>query len=206
MDNKNNIMPSAKQLRTVLIIMWSILGIYLIIKLMGENWFEIVCKNERFISVCEYLDNHFFVKYLIGTLTSFIVYTLLILSMLRQWFFTNKQLIPFLVWIPIQCLVKTIYEGNAIISFSFSFITGFIFPCILYYVEHNKVTCKFLLLNILLTNVFDITFQLFSLLIKNISIKIIDENTLISLIFILDVYIMEALYYLYVNKLHQEKQ
>ena len=130
MDKKNNIMPSAKQLRTVLIIMWSILGVYLIIKLLGGNWFEIACQNERFIKFCDWLDNNFIPRYFIGLIASLLIYSLLILAMLRQWKFTKKQFIYFIIWIPIQSLVKTIFMDNMVISFSFSFITGFLFPCL----------------------------------------------------------------------------
>ena len=84
MDNKNNIMPSAKQIRTVLIILWSTLVVYLIIKLLGGNWFEIVCENERFISVCEYMDNHFVAKVIITFITSTILYSFLYLTEVLQ--------------------------------------------------------------------------------------------------------------------------
>lgn len=203
--NSKNIIPSAKQLRTVLIIMWSILGVYLIIKLLGGNWFEIACSNERFISICEYLDNNFVPRYLIATLSNFIILSLIYLSILRQWKFTKKQFIYFIIWVPFQSLIKTIYMSNTFISFSISFVSGFLFPILLYLIEHNKLTWKFILLNLLLTNILDFSFQLISLLVKNIGVKLVDEYLLVGLIFEIDVFIMETLYYLYINKFHQEK-
>lgn len=198
-------MPSAKQLRTVLIIMWSILGVYLIIKLLGGNWFEIVCKNERFISVCEFVDNHFIMKVIITFITSTILYSFLYLAILRQWMFTKKQLLFFLPYMVIQGIIKNLFITNNVISLIISFITGFIFPIVLYIVEGNKITWKFLLLNLLLSNIFDLLFQVISSIIKSLGVKIIDENTMISLIFIIDVFIMEALYYLYCNKIKMER-
>lgn len=204
MDKKNNIMPSAKQLRTVLIIMWSILGVYLIIKLLGGNWFEIVCKNERFISVCEFLDKNFVPRYLVSLTTSLILYGFLYLAILRQWKFTKIQFIIFIIYIPIQCLIKNIFMTSTVVSLIVSFVTGFIIPIILYKINGNKITWKFLLLNVLLSNVFDLGFQVISALVKNLGVKTIDDNTLISLIFIIDVFIMETLYYLYCNKIKIE--
>ena len=205
MDNKNNIMPSAKQLRTVLIIMWSILGIYLIIKLMGGNWFEIVCKNERFISVCEFLDNNFVPRYLVSLATSLILYSFLYLAILRQWKFTKTQFIIFIIYITIQCLIKNIFMTNTVVSLLVSFITGFIVPIILYKINGNKITWRFLLLNVLLSNVFDLGFQIISAIVKNLGVKILDTSLLIDLIFGIDVFIMVSIYYLYCNKLHQER-
>ena len=198
-------MPSAKQLRTVLIIMWSILGIYLIIKILGGNWFEIVCKNERFISACEYVDSHFIMKVIITFITSTILYSFLYLAMLRQWRFTKKQFIIFLPYMIIQGLVKNIFINNTIINLLISVISGFIFPMILFIIEGNKLTWKFMLLNVLLSNIFNLAFQIISALVKNLGIKLLDDNTLISLIYIIDVFIMMALYYLYCNKLQKER-
>ena len=198
-------MPSAKQLRTVLIIMWSILGVYLIIKLLGGNWFEIVCKNERFINVCEFLDNNFIPRYLISLTTSLILYSFLYLAILRQWIFTNIQFIIFIIYIPIQCLIKNIFMTNTVVSLLLSIISGFIIPIILYKITGNKITWKFILLQVLLSNLFNLVFQLISALVKNLGIKILDSNMLIDLIYIIDVFIMIALYYLYCNKLHHER-
>lgn len=197
--------PSAKILRNILIIMWSCLAVYLVIKLLGGNWFEIACQNERFIKVCDYLDNHFLPRYLVSTITSLILYTFLYLAILRQWKFTKNQFIIFIIYVPCQCLIKNFFMSNAVISFVLSFISGFIFPSILYVFNKNKITWKFILLNLLLSNVFNFVFQLISLLIKNIGLKMLDQSLLIGLIFEIDVFIMMTLYYLYVNKLHQEK-
>lgn len=204
--NKNDLIPSSKILRNILIIMWSALVVYLIIKLLGGNWFEIICTNQRFINICQYIDTHFFIRYIVSLITTFIVCTLLYLSMLQQWVFMKNQLIVFLIWIPIQTFVKNIFMDNTIISFSLSFVTGIIVPCILYVMREHKLKFKFVLLHVLLTNVFDIAFQLISLLIKNIGVKIIDDSTLVTLIFMIDVFIMETLYYLYTNKIHQERR
>ena len=185
--------------------MWSILGIYLIIKLLGGNWFEIVCKNERFISVCEYVDSHFIMKVIITFITSTILYSFLYLAMLRQWMFTKKQLLFFLPYMVAQGIIKNLFITNNVISLIISFITGFIVPIILYRINGNKITWRFLLLNLLLSNIFDLLFQVISSIIKNLGVKIIDENTMISLIFIIDVFIMEAIYYLYCNKIKMER-
>ena len=151
------------------------------------------------------MDNHFWAKYLISVLSNFILLTLIYLAILRQWIFTKVQFILFVIYVPIQSLFKTIFMSNTIINLSISVLSGLVFPCILYVINKNKITWKFLLLNVLLTNAFDFCFQLISLVIKNLSIKILDDKLLIDLIFTIDVFIMEALYYLYVNKLHQEK-
>lgn len=198
-------MPSAKQLRTVLIIMWSILGVYLIIKLLGGNWFEIVCKNERFISVCEFLDKNFVPRYFLATIVSLILHWFLYLAILRQWTFTKKQFIAYIIFVPLQNLVKTIFMNITWISLLITIIDELLFPCLLYVIEKNKITWKFLLLNVLLTAVFDLAFQVISALVKNLGVKILDSNMVIDLIFSIDVFIMEALYYFYCNKIKMER-
>jgi len=197
--------PSAKILRNILIIMWSCLAVYLVIKLLGGNWFEIACQNERFISVCEFLDNNFVPRYLVSLITSLILYSFLYLAILRQWKFTKIQFIIFIIYIPIQCLIKNIFMTNSIISFALSVISGFVMPIILYKINGNKITWKFLLLNVLLSNAFNFTFQLISMLVKNLGVKMLDESSLITLIYGIDVFIMIGLYYLYCNKIKIER-
>lgn len=181
--DKEKFIPSAKVLRNILIIMWSCLAVYLIIKLLGGNWFEIACQNERFIKVCDYMDNHFWAMCLITTITSYILFTFLYLAMFRQWTFTKFQLICFLLYVPSQYIIKNIFIDNTIINLLISFISSFVFPVVLYTVStKNKITWKFILVNVLLSIAFDFSFQFISLLIKNMSVKLIDNN-LTALIF-----------------------
>lgn len=206
--NKTNIdkfIPSAKILRNILIIMWSCLVVYLIIKLLGGNWFEIACHNERFINLCNYLDNNFIPRYISTVISSLILYAFLYLAIIMQWAFTKKQFIMFVCYIVIQSLIKNIFMDNTVISFIISFISCFIFPIILYLVNGNKITWRFILLNLTLGNVLCFVFQLISLLIRNIGIKMLDDNLLVAFIFSIDVFIMLILYYLYANKFHQER-
>lgn len=202
---KLDLIPSARVLRNVLIIMWSCLVVYLIIKLLGGNWFEIACQNERFINLCNYVDNNFIPRYFVSLFTSLILYAFLYLAILRQWAFTKIQFIMYAVYIPVQCLIKNFFMDNLIVNLFFLLLSDFLFPVVLYLTTKNKITWKFIIFNLLISVGVVYAMQFISLFIKNIGVKMLDDNSLITIIYGIDVFLMEIIYYLYANKLHQER-
>lgn len=193
--NKEDLIPSPKAMRRIILIMWAGLVIYLIIKLLGGNWFEIVCDNQSFINVCNYIDNHLVIKIILCCITSFVSLSLLYLAMLQQIFFKKWQLILLLIVIPIEVSLKLIIN-NDVVSLLIDVFMLIGMPLIL---NHNNLTKRFIFGFLILGNIFNLAFQLISLLIKNLAVTILDDNTLVSLIFMIDVYIMLGLYYLYSN-------
>lgn len=60
---------------TFLILMltcWCLLILAMLAKLLGANWFIATTNNEKFINVCNYIDNHFWLKATIMSIMSVI--------------------------------------------------------------------------------------------------------------------------------------
>lgn len=184
-----------KLLQRLIIASWLLLAICFIIKICGANIFEIMCNNTNFIKVCNYIDTHIWAKYIICCLSSYCSVSLFILAVIRQYKFKVWQRVIVLITILIGCAIKL---WNSYIGLGVDFVQFIIIP-IIFLGKPSKLWFRpfvALLLNII--------FQVISALIKNIKIEIIDDNTLLSLIYIIDVYIMLVLYYLY-NNLRKEK-
>ena len=180
-----------RYLKRVIIVCWVALGICFGIKLFGGNLFEIMCENENFIKVCEYADNHWWAKYVIGILhTSFSLY-FLILAICRRIKFEKWELIVFLSTVLVGTAIKLINDKVGLVFDIWQLI---IMPMV--FVGRSKMQC----LRSIIGNVLLFAFQAISMLVKNIDISIITNGSvLISLIYSLDVDIMIILYYLYSN-------
>ena len=68
----NKILDVPKLIRTIWIMLWVILIILLVFKFCFNLWYPIIVKNEVFINICNYIDEH---KWLIVTIM-FILYFL----------------------------------------------------------------------------------------------------------------------------------
>lgn len=76
----------------------------------------------------------------------------------------------------------------------------FVFPCILIGKDFNKYW------QVLVAWLLTFLFQFISLIVKNLALKQVDDSTFISLIYMIDLYIMCILYYLYRNYVKEKKQ
>lgn len=197
-----------KAIKRAIILCWIMLVICCIIKLFGGNWFEIICNNEHFIRICNYIDNHLALKYCIA----FPIYlgsTYIILvacSLLEKP--NYKQLIVIIgfivfVWATqfISMLTKMIIEIIMFIAL----------PFIIRLISVGKNNWKIALKKTwylgIIGYLLALIFQVLSLVTRNIGIKIVDENILISFILMIDYYIMLVIYYLYVIlKLKSQKE
>lgn len=190
-DLKDKIGLTRKQKRTIIkrliIISWCLLSCCFIIKRLGYNIFTIICNNERFIKLCNFVDNNLLVRGIIGCCTSFVGCALFTLSILGKLKFTKKQLIIFTINIIISTIIKN-YTNFGIIGDILELIIIPVLFCGKRY---------WMYLNILNMNIVNILFQVISIYIKDIRLKVFDDNTLLSLIFLIDTYIMLLLYYLY---------
>lgn len=191
--------------RTILLC-WIMLIVCFIIKLFGGNWFEIICDNEHFISVCKYIDTHWIVSYFIGFLlyvssTFFVMLatcriykpskkqTILILLVLTAVWFSQfislfiKMLVEILMFLLLPFFVKSVEVGfkNWKSTIKNTWQLGII-GCALTY-----------------------AFQIISLITRNVGIDFVDNSFLITYILMIDYYIMIAIYYLYI-KLRLKKE
>lgn len=176
-------------IRRLIILSWSILLVCSCIKLLGFNLFSIVCENQRFIAICKYFDNNAIPCYILALFTSFIGCALLTLSMLCKLKFSKKELIIFSIGVIVGTTIKTFTEYG----FVGDLIQCFIIPVILMGKKYWRY------INILILNIVNVVFQLISIYVKDVRFSVFDDNTLVSLILLIDMYIMLLLYYLYTN-------
>lgn len=194
-----------KAIKRAIIICWIMLIVCFIIKLVGGNWFEIICDNKHFINVCSYIDNHLVLKYIIAVITYLpsLFFVIISCSLLPN---PNKKqafiilIVLIIVWSTnfISVLIKSILEAIMIITLPI------ILNSVKWFVDEPKSFKKTWFLGII-GYAFIVVFQLLSLITRNIGIKVVDDNTLITLILMIDYYIMVALYYLYIKLLIRSK-
>ena len=180
-----------KALQTAIIISWVVLAVCFFIKIFGGNYFEIATNNQTFIKICNFIDSNFVLTIIMSFITYSLSVVLLTLAVLRQLKLKLKQFIIIIITIIIVFIAKVFiqYETNLMwLSFILDLICYFAIPAIL----SRKP------LRALLGVVLYFVFQTISLIVKSIALTTAYEmNTLIALIYSLDIYIMLILYYLY---------
>ncbi len=180
-----------RYLKRVIVVCWIALAICFGIKLFGGNLFEIMCNNENFIKVCEYADNHFWAYYLINALNSFVLTYFYTLAVCQKLKYEKWQLITVLITIAIGIPIKTYSQ---ILGLVFDVWQMILMPC-LFTIKYPKRHW-----NVVIGNILVVIFQVVSLFVKNIGIKVLtSENVLTMMIFRIDVFLMVILYYLYSN-------
>lgn len=194
MENK---LDTEKYLRRVIIVSWVGLFICLVIKLFGFNIFEIACKNENFIAVCNYVDNNLWADYLISSLYCFISLYFFILAILQQIKYTPCQLIVVIVTVLAGTALKL---WNMSLGWIFDLWQNIIIP-IIFLGKNFKQYWKVLLANVLL-----IVFQLISMFIRNTSTNEIYNSSILGTIFAIDVILMLILYFSYANIIKKGEQ
>jgi hypothetical protein len=188
----------ARLLRRVIIISWASLAICFVIKIFGGNFFEIMCENPNYKALCEYADTHFWCKYLICFVSSIFCHSLYILSILQKYKFSLKEFLFTFISIIISCFLKLTNQHIGVI---FDLWIAFGLPFVLLGKSFSKKWW-----HVIIASLLTFVFQFISLLVKNLSIGIIDESTFVSLIYGIDVYIMCFLYYLYRNYVKEQNK
>lgn len=187
-----------RYLKRVIVVCWIALAICFGIKLFGGNLFEIMCNNENFIKVCNYIDNHYWADYLIYTSYSFVLNYFFILSIMGEWKYKKHQFIIFTITILFGVAIKNI---SSTIGILFDIWQMVIMPTIFLWKNKRRILFVFI------GNVALVFFQVASMYIKNIEIGILTNNgALMSTIYCVDVLIMILLYYFYSNILRKEKK
>ena len=178
--------------KTLITACWIVLICCFIVKLLGGNWFEIACNNEKFIAFCNTYKNTI-IEYIIGFITYTTTATLYYLALFKRKWYVKKDII-WIVLISIFAIVKRIFIKYQLLLGLTEILIIIGFPIILDIKKWYRPIIAYGL---------TFVFQLISLLTKNIGIKVIDDNFIVSLIFSIDYYIMLILYYLYANKEEQ---
>lgn len=181
-----------KPIKRAIALCWIMLVACFLIKLFGGNWFEVVCTNEHFIKVCNFIDEHIFVENSLA-FCLYVVFTTILISC-ACWISrpSKKQIIILsatlsFVWSTmfLSMTIKTILE-----IFCFLF-----FP-----IYFNKWEIRKTWFYGIVGYIADLSFQLLSLFTRGIKVSIIgDGNTLLALILMIDYYIMIILYFLLIK-------
>lgn len=175
-------------IKTAIIISWCLLIACVVMKLCGSKVFEIATENNRFMQICNWLDNEGGVtKYIIGFVMYYISTLFIITASSLRSRLTIKQ------WIVVSIIMIAVWAvkfWNTTAAFIVEALELIIIPAII----SKKWWTGFV------GTIFNILFQVLSLVIKGATLAApISENTLISLCISLDYYIMIALYYMYVR-------
>ena len=193
-----------RPIKRAIILCWIMLVACFAIKLFGGNWFEVVCTNEHFSKLCEFVDNNWFLYYPIG-LSLYVASTIfVVLSVSNYKKFSKKD---FLILI----LVLILLWSTQFISSNTKFIADTLFlifsPLVIHLIQEKNI--KNVIKNNWYKGIFcfliTFIFQIISLVTKNVGIKITDDSTLVTLILLIDYYIMIVLYYLYMKKSKEVK-
>lgn len=187
-----------RYLKRVIVVCWIALAICFGIKLFGGNLFEIMCENENFIKVCNYADNHWWANYLLYVPYSFVSLYLFVLAIMQKTKLTKVQLVFVISTVVLGTAIKLI---NSYVGFVFDIWQGFIMPS-LFTIKTPKKHW-----NVLIGNALLMAFQLISMYIKNIPTAILtSQGVLISMIYSLDVLLMLALYFGYMNVIGERRK
>lgn len=179
-------------------ICWVLLFVCFTIKLFGGDFFNIICNNERFVKFCEFVDSSIAMQFLIGTISSYVTYSLFYLAILRKSWFKTWETIFMVVSIPIFVALRIWATSNGILIAStiINIIQCFIVPFI--FVRDERVIClRWFVPTWIYGNIVNLAFQLISAVVKSEKIRILNTNFLIASIFVVDIYLMLVLYYLY---------
>ena len=190
------IVDKARLLRRVIVISWISLVLCFFIKIFGGNFFEIMCESNNYKALCEFIDRHIWFDCITATLSSFICQSLYLLSIIQEYKFKKWQFIVNLITVILSTLTKIFIPK---IGFIGDILLLFIVPVVFLGKNYKKYW------HIIVAFILTLSFQLISLFTKSIAIKVIDEDTFISLIYMIDIYFMCFLYYLYRN-FEKEKQ
>lgn len=189
-------------LRRAIIVCWFLLAICFMVKIFGGNFFNIICENKTFIKICNYIDNSW-LYYVIMFLNYCLTTSLYVIGVIGK---TKLNIKEFLIII----LFLIICYGFKFVSVNLALFTDMIlmmFICPLILLRLNKISFKKSIIRILIGFILFNLFQIISMFIKNLGLfKIMENNTLIQLIFCLDYYIMLILYVLYSKKILNKKE
>ena len=180
-----------RYLKRVIVVCWIALAICFGIKLFGGNLFEIMCENEKVISICNYIDTHYWADILLYSSYHFVLMYFFVLSIIGKWKYTKVQLVILVISVVLSVIIKNISYTFGVF---FDIWQGVIMPIVFTWRNKKRIPYAFL------GNILLMAFQLLSMYAKNIDGLIVtNQGALISIIFSIDVLIMDILYYVYSN-------
>lgn len=188
-------------LKRSIIICWVLLAICFVIKLFGGNFFEIMCTNEKFISVCRFLETSG-LCYVEGYITFIFSSTCLLLIIRDNKKVFNKNTLFYIILCSIYWGLKIMIETGVInIPMVVYNIMDFVILYLLL-VIFSKSWLKSILAVVLM-----FAFTIISAITKSIGINdAITDSMVVANIFMIDYYIMLILTLLYSIKIKRRKK
>lgn len=184
-------------LKRSIILCWVLLAICFVIKIFGGNFFAIVCTNEKFIKVCEFVDNSI-IKYIIYYIFFNISMYLLLIIAMPKIKLKSKSFIVYIVIINFTWIYKLLLDLNIIyVSTLIINILDFVIYFIVLLLLSRKPLRSFVAILLLFT------FSIISAFVKNIGLHgVVTDTYLIAMIFSIDYYIMLVLSALYSKRIY----
>lgn len=169
--------------KVLIISCWSLLGVCCVLKLLGLDIFLVGSDNERFITLCNYIDNSF-IKYFVYFVFNIVTSSIYYMAVLKEKKPNLKWLIPYMIY----AILKLVFNQYDIVFNILDFIIVPLLPIII-----NK---KYWLRAIIGLGLM-LGFQAISLIIKLDHFTMFDNNTLMGVLLSIDYIIMLMLYWLY---------
>lgn len=177
--------------KTLITACWVVLLCCFVVKLLGGNWFEIACSNEKFIAFCNWFKVGSLQYYILSGISYIGIHILIISTIIQHKISKSKTTLVIIIMLLFIHILKCILDKLFKISILLTIIDIIVY-----------ISCPFIFKNKnwyrgIIGFLMILFFQFISLIVKNINLSNIDDNVLTSLIFMIDYYIMVILYYLY---------
>lgn len=185
-------------IKKAIILCWIMLIACFIVKLFGGNLFEVICTDEHFIYVCEFIANN----KIIYELLSYFVYTVPMIVVSMAMCFEPKPSKNQLALIVVSLTfvwIGRIFSSN---SKSILEIIYFVFIpiiCEFLKVKNFKSALSKSWYRGILGYGLILVFQIISMITKNVDLHYLNDNLVVTYILLIDYYIMVALYYFYIK-------
>ena len=173
---------------------WALLLVCFIFKIFGSKVFTVVVHNQDFINACYWLDNDGEVaKYVLAAVMYLISTPFVVLASALKPSFKTKWMF---IIIPSLCVIWVVKFFHSIAGMVVEAVFLITIPAVM----SKKWWTGFLGYGL------HFLFQVASMYIKGQEIKMLDTNTLTTLILTIDFYIMIALYYMYAILINKYKE
>ena len=189
-----------KPIKRAIALCWIMLVACFAIKLFGGNWFEVVCTNEHFSNLCNFVQNNQVAFFSLSFVTYIFPSSVIILSAAGIPHPTKKQLLVCLSLVLFSWLFVFLSLNVKSIVELFVFL---VLPTVLSIVGKKDKDIKPVIKSTWwrgsLGYVIVFVFQLISIITRNAMPSIMENNVLVISIMLIDYYIMAVLFYLYVK-------
>ena len=121
----NRLVDVKKLIITIWISLWVVLIMLTIFKFCFNVWYPVIVDNQKFISVCNFIDNHEWLKTIIFFVLYWLSSNIIILTMIKKYKYYNlKHFIIFNIIIVLAYIVKNynLYIGMMV---EFVYLFGF---------------------------------------------------------------------------------